>query len=179
MPVLLRPWSLDDAAALQDAVATSPDLERQLGPSTPATESESRDFIARRLAPSRERVNAAIVVDGRAVGNVGISSLDRVNDIGWVYYWLGTDARGRGLAARAAATIAAHGFGELGLFRLELGHRVNNPASCGFATRAGFLAEGVERQKLRYGSERFDTETHARLATDPAPDVDLLALSGF
>lgn len=39
------------------------------------------------------------------------------------------------------------------------------------ATRAGFVAEGVERQKLRYGTQRFDVETHARLRTDPRPDV--------
>lgn len=56
-----------------------------------------------------------------------------------------------------------------GLFRLELGHRVNNPASCVVAERAGFIAEGVERAKLKYGDERFDVELHARLATDPEP----------
>jgi RimJ/RimL family protein N-acetyltransferase len=48
---------------------------------------------------------------------------------------------------------------------------VNNPASCAVAMRAGFAAEGIERAKLRYGVERFDVETHARLATDPAPSV--------
>lgn len=48
---------------------------------------------------------------------------------------------------------------------------MNNPASCRVATRAGYPAEGVERAKLRYGDERFDVETHARLATDPAPAV--------
>ncbi|OUE31259.1 hypothetical protein BFL35_05940 [Clavibacter michiganensis] len=46
-----------------------------------------------------------------------------------------------------------------------------NPASCRVATRAGFAAEGIERAKLRYGDERFDVETHARLATDPPPAV--------
>jgi [ribosomal protein S5]-alanine N-acetyltransferase len=51
---------------------------------------------------------------------------------------------------------------------LELGHRTNNPASCVVARRARFLVEGLERQKLRYGDERFDVELHARLATDPA-----------
>ena len=53
------------------------------------------------------------------------------------------------------------------MFRLELGHRVNNPASCQVAIAAGFAVEGVERAKLRYGQKRFDVETHARLATDP------------
>ncbi|RIJ14589.1 N-acetyltransferase, partial [Clavibacter nebraskensis] len=73
-------------------------------------------------------------------------------------------------ATRALAGAAAWGFAD-GLFRLELGHRVNNPASCRVATRSGFAAEGIERAKLRYGDERFDVETHARLATDPATAV--------
>jgi RimJ/RimL family protein N-acetyltransferase len=52
------------------------------------------------------------------------------------------------------------------LFRLELGHRVNNPASCRVASRAGFAVEGLERQKLLYDGVRYDVELHARLATD-------------
>ncbi|WP_235994945.1 GNAT family N-acetyltransferase [Nonomuraea montanisoli] len=53
-----------------------------------------------------------------------------------------------------------------GLFRLELGHRVDNPASCRVAAKAGFLAEGIERGKLVYDGVRHDVERHARLATD-------------
>jgi hypothetical protein len=41
------------------------------------------------------------------------------------------------------------------------------------ATAAGFLAEGIEREKLRYGNVRYDVETHARLVTDPAPTTNL------
>ncbi|WP_440697198.1 GNAT family N-acetyltransferase [Clavibacter nebraskensis] len=52
---------------------------------------------------------------------------------------------------------------------------MNNPASCRVARRAGFIAEGIERAKLRYGDERFDVETHARLATDPPSAVVPLA----
>jgi RimJ/RimL family protein N-acetyltransferase len=63
---------------------------------------------------------------------------------------------------------------EAGLFRLELGHRVNNPASCRVARAAGFSPEGIERQKLRYGAERFDVETHARLASAPETTTSAL-----
>jgi len=68
--------------------------------------------------------------------------------------------------------VADWAFHDLNLFRIELGHRVNNPASCAVAKRAGFLAEGIERSKLEYGGVRFDVETHSRLATDPAPALD-------
>lgn len=115
------------------------------------------------------------MLGGRAVGNVGVSRIDRGNDIGWVCYWLASAARGRGLAAAALRSLARHCFDDLGLFRLELGHRVNDPASCHVALAAGFAIEGVERLKLRYGTERFDTETHARLRTDTEPAGRLLA----
>lgn len=61
------------------------------------------------------------------------------------------------------------------LFRLELGYRVNNPASCRMAMGAGFVAESIQRQKLRYGVERFDVQTRARLRTDPYPVLELLS----
>ena len=83
----------------------------------------------------------------------------------------GSAERGRGLASRALATAAAWAFDEVGLFRLELGHRVNNPPSCRVANAAGFIPEGIERAKLRYGDARFDVATHARLRTDPTPAI--------
>jgi len=113
------------------------------------------------------------------VGNVGLSSIDRVHGTAWTYYWVAASHRGQGLAARALATVSRWAFEELQLFRLELGHRVNNPASCRVATRAGFIAEGVERSKLRYGNDRFDVETHARLATDLVPSLTPLSMRGF
>jgi hypothetical protein len=38
--------------------------------------------------------------------------------------------------------VARWAFDDAELFRLELGHRVNNPASCGVARAAGFAVEG-------------------------------------
>ena len=40
--------------------------------------------------------------------------------------------------------------------------------------RYGRFAVGIERQKLLYGADRYDVESHARLATDPLPDADNL-----
>lgn len=175
MVVELRPWSADDAPALLHAVRESPDLARQLG-TTLDDIAACREHIETHLAPGAD--DLAITVDGVAVGNVGVSDVDPRHGTAWTYYWLTSGHRGRGLATRALATVATRAFTELGIFRLELGHRVNNPASCRVATRAGFAAEGVERAKLRYGAERFDVETHARLATDPVPDVALVPVLG-
>lgn len=171
MEARLRRWRPEDAAALWDALRTSPDLETQFGEATPRSDVDSAVFLAAHLGVSDRAEHWAIVVDGRPVGDVAVSAIEHRHDSGWVSYWLATGSRGLGLAGRALAALADRAFTELGLHRLELGHRVNNPASCAVARRAGFVAEGVEREKLRYGDERFDTETHARLATDPPPDV--------
>ena len=70
---------------------------------------------------------------------------------------------------RALGAVVEWAFTDLDLFRLELGHRTNNPASGAVAEAVGFVPEGVERAKLRYGDERFDVRTMALLATDPRP----------
>ncbi|MGY4645216.1 GNAT family N-acetyltransferase [Cellulomonas sp. URHB0016] len=176
----LRPWRPADAAALHAAVLESPDVARQLaGGADLASVEACAHLIDTELAPSSLSVHHfAVVAGGTVVGNVGVGSVERVHETAWTFYWLTASARGRGLATRGLAAVARWALDELGLFRLELGHRLNNPASCAVATRAGFAAEGVERAKLRYGAERYDVETHARLTTDPDPFVRPLPLAG-
>lgn len=107
----------------------------------------------------------AATLDGTVVGNVAVTGIDK-HDNGWVSYWTLPEARGQGVAAVATSLLAEWAFRERGLFRLELGHRMNNPASCKVATKAGFRPEGIERGKLQYDGVRFDVERHARLAID-------------
>ncbi|GAB3533715.1 GNAT family N-acetyltransferase [Arthrobacter tecti] len=168
---ILRQWTADDDGALHRAVAGSGDLRVQFGHHNLSTPDECRRFIEDQLA--RESASArhfAVEAGGKAVGSIGVTNMEFNHGTAWISYWLSADARGSGLAARGLASASEWAFSE-GLFRLELGHRVNNPASCRVATRAGFPAEGIEREKLRYGVERFDVETHARLATDPEPEL--------
>lgn len=175
--ITLRPWMLSDAPALRECIATSPDLTRQMGTADVSTVEACRAFIRDALPNEASAVNFAACIDDVPVGNVGISNIEYRHSTGWASYWLALNARGQGIAARALATVATWAFAEQSLHRLELGHRVDNPASCRVATRAGFAAEGIERERLRYGTERFDVETHARLATDAAIDFDPLPLA--
>ncbi|HEY0248721.1 MAG TPA: GNAT family protein [Gryllotalpicola sp.] len=121
----------------------------------------------------------AIVVDGLALGDVVLSEIEPVQGTAWVEYRLAAAGSGTGILARALATVAEWAFAELGLFRLELSHRVDLPAVCRVASRAGFLAEGVERQKFAVSTGRVDAETHARLRTDPRPALSLLGLQAL
>ncbi len=175
--VLLRPWRDDDLPALIDAVRSSADLPRQLDlPADPRDEevaSRLHDHLTR-WGPAAYVL--AVTVADRAVGTVALTHVERTHDTAWVSYWTATAGRRRGLTTAAVATVAAWTFGTLGLHRLELAHRVNNPASCRVATGAGFVAEGLERAKLRYDGVRYDVETHARLVTDAPPATTVLPM---
>nr|WP_156608885.1 GNAT family protein [Auraticoccus cholistanensis] len=164
--MLLRPWALGDAADLVRARASHPDLDRQLPPL-------DDEVMARSWVRDRQRdpfaVFWALVLDGRAVGQVAVSHLDPRHGTGWFSYWLAAGVRGRGLASRAAATVADWALAAGSLHRLELGHRVDNVASARVAERAGFVAEGVEREKFLYDGVRHDVRTMARLVGDPQP----------
>jgi len=171
----LRPWGESDAGYLLRAFSASDDLATQVGDTDLSTIEHCQEFIALQLAPASGSVrNFAISVDGKAVGNLGVGNMEHRHDTGWVYYWVSVEARGQGLASPSLGSAARWAFEQHDLFRLELGHRVNNPASCIVALKAGFIAEGIERQKLKHEHQRYDVETHARLRSDPAPQTDLL-----
>jgi RimJ/RimL family protein N-acetyltransferase len=163
---LLRPWNTDDAPIIL-AAAGEEMMDRQFTSridSLAAAAEWIALLTARRIDDSA--YSFAVLHEGVPVGNVAVSSVERHHLTGWVSYWMREEARGKGLATAACRAVCEFAFSELGLFRLELAHRLDNPASCRVATAAGFAVEGVERARLLYDGVRFDTETHARLATD-------------
>ncbi|OLZ58530.1 GNAT family N-acetyltransferase [Streptomyces amritsarensis] len=166
----LRRWSPADAGAVLAAFA-DPEMARQAAEPV-ATLSAARRWLAARAGQWDAGSSYAFaVVDGAGavLGNVAVGAVDPRHRTGWVSYWTGAAARGRGVASGGCRAVAAWAFEDAGLFRLELGHRVNNPASCRVARAAGFAVEGVQRRKLEYDGVRYDVELHARLATDAAP----------
>ncbi|MEV4569146.1 GNAT family protein [Nonomuraea sp. NPDC049419] len=188
--VRLRAWRDDDAPAVLRAFQ-APDLRPQ-APWPIVTLTDARGWIAswegvgHAFAIVEQGVGVSVGVgvgqegargapaddsaDGageRVVGNVAVTRIDDHRN-GWVSYWVVPEARGRGVAVAGVELLARWAFEERGLFRLELGHRTTNAASCRVATKAGFLPEGVERGKLVHEGVRYDVERHARLATDPA-----------
>ncbi|GAA1048554.1 GNAT family N-acetyltransferase [Arthrobacter russicus] len=170
----LRPWRAGDAESVLEAFR-APDMAHQ-GPPMLDPSAATRWIADHRWAASPSEFSFAIDIAGIAVGNVAVRDLESRHQTGWVSYWVAESARGRGLASRAVATVCAWLFLQGETFRLELGHRANNPASGAVAARAGFSVEGLQRQKLRYGTERFDVVACSRLATDPPPAVELLRI---
>ncbi|MFO7192459.1 MULTISPECIES: GNAT family N-acetyltransferase [Thermocrispum] len=175
----LRAWRMDDAPMLL-AAAQEPSLQQQFVQPISSLD-EAEKWIQDRGADSAAGTAHAWAICGEndeALGLVTVSHIEPRHSTGWVAYWLLPQARGKGLAVRSVRAISRWAFDELGLFRLELGHRVDNTASCRVARAAGYAAEGIERSRLRYGDKRYDVERHARLATDPEPG-EVTGRNGF
>ena len=133
----------------------------------------ARAYIDFLTSAEQGNVGFAVQIGARCAGVVGINGAD-LHRLGWFFYWMHPDFRGQGLTSRAAATMAAWALSTGGFERLELGHRVNNPASARVAAAAGFVQEGLERKKLIADGIRVDVLTYGRLSTDPAPQTPLL-----
>lgn len=174
-PIVLRPWTTDDLEALIAIYTSTPDLDWEL-PHPVTTLAQARDLVTGPFAWAEDRCPWAIVVGGEPAGHVAISHLGSRHRTGWVSYFSADAVRGRHLTGRAVAAACTWALSELGVFRLELGHRLDNPASGGVARAAGFVPEGIERSKLQYGERRYDVQTYARLATDPVPVVENVRL---
>lgn len=170
-PLHLRHWGRRDLPAVIEARA-SPEMERQFPRRNDSLKSADQWLEWAGGLTSRDAGFAFAVCadDDLPLANIAVTNLDD-HDTGWVSYWTTGRARGLGIAAEALATLVPWLHDEAGIERLELGHRVNNPASGAVAEKAGFLKEGIERGKLRYDGVRYDTARWARLTDDPRVPV--------
>ncbi|WP_220347230.1 GNAT family N-acetyltransferase [Microbacterium bovistercoris] len=164
MTAPLRRLRQDDAPAVLAAFRSAPDMARQGTVTTPA---EAEAYVARLCDPAGPHRAFAIDVDSALAGLVAVT-VDAENRNGWFWYWMHAAHRGGGLVTTSARAVADWALGEEGgCERLELGHRVNNPASGAVARAAGFVLEGRERGKFLIAGERIDVLTYGRLRSDP------------
>lgn len=168
----LRRLRSADAPDVLTAFKSNPDMGRK-GDVENLTDAEL--YVARLMDPDGPHEAWAVTETDQLVGLVAVT-VDEANKSGWFWYWMGQEARGRGWVGRAAATVADWAFEVRGLERLELGHRVNNPASGVVVRKAGFVQEGIERAKFLVDGERIDVVTYGRLSSDPVPEYESIEI---
>ncbi|WP_423059113.1 GNAT family N-acetyltransferase [Brevibacterium linens] len=179
MNAIVRPWHSDDAGALaevferaDDALLSNIPDDRTIAGAQAwietITDAEAAgDLCARAIVDDGDGVDDGEGSERRILGNVMASGIERRHSSAWISYWSVAEARGQGLVSAALRSLVDLLHDDLGIYRLELGYRVNNPASAAVARNAGFIVEGREREKLLYDGTRYDTEICARLSGDP------------
>ncbi|MGH7105385.1 MAG: GNAT family N-acetyltransferase, partial [Acetobacteraceae bacterium] len=107
----------------------------------------------------------AIVVEGRAVGGVGIEPMTDVNrrsaEIG---YWLGADYWGRGIETEAVTLVTDWAFGAHQLLRIFAQPFTSNAASRRVLEKAGYALEGIMKRSAIKDGMALDQCMYARLS---------------
>ncbi len=155
----LRPVREDDAPRIHEGTA-EPATEHWLGHKpAPYTLEDAQSYVERRreLAATGQCVTWAIADpdDDRILGTVlWFNWTPEVEcEVGW---WTHPDARGRGLATKAARLMVGHVFETLGVKRVTAYAAVDNTASCHVAEAVGFRQYGVERNGASIRDDHVD-----------------------
>jgi RimJ/RimL family protein N-acetyltransferase len=165
---MLRPWAAQDAAMVK-AAFDEPDIQlwhmRRMD-----SLQEAEEWVgswAGRWADETDAAWAIAEADTDApIGYAALRTLFLAGAAGQVSYWLVPRARGRGVATRAAATVATWALETLRLQRVYLSHSVVNAPSCRVAINAGFAAEGTMRRYMLHADGWHDMHLHARIASN-------------
>jgi RimJ/RimL family protein N-acetyltransferase len=165
--VTLRPWRADDVDALVE-ICDDPEIVRFTRVPTPYTRDDALMFMAQQVAAQESGALASFAVadaaDDRLLGSIDVRrGPDSRATVG---YLVGAAARNRGVASRAARLVSRWALAELGVARVEIHVRPDNPASQRVAERAGFTREGVLRSYLEMRGERYDSVMFALLPDD-------------
>lgn len=168
--LLLRPFRLDDAAQLYDAVKAS---LRELQPWMSwaidgYSERTAREYIAIARARWEEHTYYALAITrrGELLGACTLSSIHSLYRFCNLGYWVRSSCRGQGIAGRAARLTARFAIEHLGLIRVEIVIAQGNQASIRVAEKIGAHDEGILRNRIVVGTSIYDAHMYSLIPSD-------------
>lgn len=161
---VIRPWSLDDAAAVQryaDNRKIWLNL-RDVFPH-PYTLNDAHSFL-RQVINEKPTTTFAVATESEAIGSIGLRTGSDVHrkttELG---YWLGEPFWGRGIMSEAVAELTRSAFGMFDLERIYAESFANNVASIRVLEKAGFVCEGRLRASVFKDGKLLDSFMYARV----------------
>ena len=174
--VVLRPFRESDlpamSAALLDPEArvltgSVHDAAQARAPGSPDEDKLLADWYGTR-GDQADRLDLAVTdkAAGECVGEAVLNDWDPGNQSCNFRILIGPRGRDRGLGTEATRLIVGYGFEHLGLHRISLEVYAFNPRARRVYEKAGFRAEGVLRESLRYNGEWVDATVMSVLAPE-------------
>jgi ribosomal-protein-serine acetyltransferase len=170
--LLLRPYELDDAPEIYEAVIISKtELSPWMDWCTPQYSiQDTRDWLL--TLPGawgrREIYGFAVLnaVTQQFLGGCGLSHFQWDYKLANLGYWVRSDRTAEGIATEAALTVARFGIEGLGLRRVEIIVAMDNSASRRVAEKTGAKFEGILRNRIKIGDRNFDAAMHSLIPDD-------------
>lgn len=152
----LRPWKTEDAKSLAKS-ANNLHIAQNLRNAfpNPYTLEAAVWYINDSIANAGEKqINDAIVVDGQAVGSIGIFVKDDVYEkSAELGYWLSEDYWRRGIMSKAVGIICQEAFERFDIIRIFAEPFADNAGSRRVLEKAGFTCEGIMRNGVYKNGE--------------------------
>lgn len=168
--LILRPFVMEDAAAMYKNWATDPEVTKYLTWMPHTSVQESEEIIGMWVKGYEKRTTYQWAMEDRDTGEIiGCIGVVGINDgflsceMGYCmsrYYW------GRGLMPEALKTILDHLFGVVGMERIHAKHHVLNPSSGKVMQKVGMTCEGTLRHGMRMKGEFCDVALYAIIKSD-------------
>jgi ribosomal-protein-serine acetyltransferase len=165
----LRLLEQSDAAELYAVIDADRAYLSEWMPWAPGqTLEDTRTFLrrARKQLADDDGFQAAIVIAGRIVGEIGYHRVDWQHRSTSIGYWLASAAQGRGTMTRAVRALVDWAFRGWRLNRVEVLAAPGNARSRAVVERLGFTEEGTLRQAERLGQRYLDNVVYSVLASE-------------
>lgn len=150
LPFQLRPLVLTDAPSIALHINDADVLKnlRDYIPN-PYTEADAVAFIKLRSAPDNTEYVNAILVDGKAVGVIGLKAMSDVyRKTAELGYWLGREYWGQGIMTAAVKQFTELSWQEKDVVKIFATTFASNPASRRVLTKAGFTHEATTQYSV-------------------------------
>ncbi len=160
MEFRLRPWEIDDLDSVAKC-ADNPNIFKFMSDEFPRSQEQWRTFIG---FASKEKsiLYLAIVVNGQAVGGIGISpqkGIKRNNaELG---YWIGENYWGHGIMTRAIREIVKMAFDKFSISRIFATPFETNLSSHKILEKNGFKLEARFKKTIIKNGEYLDELVYA------------------
>lgn len=161
----LRPISSNDAYVLMELNNCNEISNYVVGNPKIVSLEQQLEWMEK-LKNETNTVRWMIIFNGKAVGTIIVSSIDRINLVGNMNIKLLPEYQGQGIAKKAMLKACNLAFDELKLFCLTANILPYNVASCGLFKSIGFHQDGILRSRVVKNGNRFDLLTFSYLKTE-------------
>lgn len=98
--------------------------------------------------------STGIFYKSQYIGNISFHEINWNTKMTSIGYWLSAEHQGKGIMTACCQILLNHGFGILGLNRIEIRARTDNDKSRAIPIRLGFKEEGILRQ-VDFNNDRY------------------------
>lgn len=174
MTCRIRKWKLSDAKDLAMALSNKK-IQDNLrdGLPYPYTEQDGMSYISAMLsADENETFAFAIIVDGKAVGSIGVFRQGNIHrQTAELGYYIAEEYWGKGIMTEAVIQICEYVFEKSDIIRIYAEPFAYNAASCRVLEKAGFQYEGTLRSNAVKNGKVIDMKMYALLKMSPTYSV--------